>query len=85
MDTAAPVESRFVPASFRAEVRAEMARQGITQSDLATCLNENQPWLSRKLAGRIAMTVDDADRIASVLGLPLHVLLARAEQAGRAL
>lgn len=58
-----------------AEIRAEMARQRLTQGQLAERCKRSQPWLSRRLAGERALTLDDLDVIAVALGVPAVRLL----------
>jgi transcriptional regulator with XRE-family HTH domain len=53
------------------EIRAEMARQRLSQKALAERLGWGQPTLSRRLNGQIALTFDDADAIAGALGVSL--------------
>lgn len=57
------------------EIRVEMARQRLNQSDLAAMLGESQPWVSRRLGGRTPMTVDDLERFAQVLRTTADELL----------
>lgn len=51
------------------EIRLEMTRQGLRQSDLARRLGELDKWVSLRLRGIIPMTLDDLDRIAKALGV----------------
>lgn len=64
------------------EIRAEMARRGITQSTLADRLGENQAWVSRRIASglgiKIPLDLNDVERIADVLNLPAGQLVERA-------
>lgn len=48
-----------------------MARQQITQRQLAERIGESQPWISDRLRGRTDPTVADLDRIAAALGVPV--------------
>ena len=57
-------------------VRAEMARQGRTQRDLAALLGVSQPTVSARLTGRKDFTVAELRRIAAWLGVPLRALIA---------
>ena len=52
-----------------AEVRAIIARQGISASALAARLNESPMWLSRRTRGIVPLTVGDLARIAAALGV----------------
>lgn len=58
-----------------ANVRAELARKGITQSDLAAKLNKSQPFISRRLSGRVAFDVADLASIATVLDVSITALV----------
>lgn len=53
-----------------AEIRAEMGRQRMSQTTLAGKLRRRPDWLSRRLTGRVDLTVADVEAIASVLGVP---------------
>ena len=59
-----------------ANVRAEMARQKISQVKLAETLRVSQPAISRRLSGRVALNVDELARIADILGVPVAELVA---------
>lgn len=56
-------------------IRAEMARQSCTQERLATSLGTTQQFISRRLSGRVAFTVDDLARIADSLNVPMARLV----------
>ena len=58
-----------------AEVRAEMARQRRTQTEVATAAGWKQPYLNRRLTGITALSVDDIESLALVLGVPLSQLV----------
>lgn len=64
-------------------VRAEMARAGLSQTALANRLGRAQTWLSRRLTGEVSWTVADLEDIADVLRTPLDVLIG-AERASKA-
>lgn len=61
-------------------VRAEMARNGLTQGDLATRLNLTQPAVSRRLTGEIPLNVNELATISRVVGVPLGRLVAGSER-----
>jgi len=50
------------------EIRAEMARQHISQRELAERLSWTQTYLWRRLAGRTPISLDDIELIAAALG-----------------
>lgn len=52
-----------------AEVRAELARAGIRQADLADLAEISPQALSRKLHGKTPITVEELLRIAAALNL----------------
>ena len=63
------------------EIRAEMARKGISQSNLAVSLGESQSWLSRRTntgPGRTPLDLNDLERIAAALEVTANDLIVRA-------
>jgi len=62
--------------SVVAEIRAEMARQRISQRTLAAKLGWSQPGLSRRLNADPAPRIDEIERIALALGVPVARFLA---------
>lgn len=69
MDTTTPT------ALVGANVRAEMARRGIVQAQLAAQLGMAQQSLSARLAGRIPFDINELTLVAGVLDVPLGTLL----------
>lgn len=61
-------------------VRAELARNDLTQGDLARHLHITQPAVSRRLAGERAFNVDELAVIARVVGVPMSRLVAGTER-----
>lgn len=61
-----------------------MARQGVSQADLADRLQTGQAHISRKLVGRLEFTTRDLQRIADALGVPVTQFLVTREPAGGA-
>jgi transcriptional regulator with XRE-family HTH domain len=61
--------------NLNGNIRAEMARSGITQGILASRLDMSQSAISRRLIGDADWTVDELVRAAEVLGCPLRALL----------
>lgn len=59
-----------------ANVRAEMARRGLSQVALAEQLGISQSMLSNRLAGKTVFNIDELTRIAGLLDVPLSALLA---------
>jgi predicted XRE-type DNA-binding protein len=58
------------------EVRAWMIRRDVRQETLASALGISQSAMSMRLRGRTRWTVNDLAAAASVLGVPMSVLLA---------
>lgn len=56
-------------------VRAELARGGVSQSVLARKLQRTQQYVSRRLVGNVPFNVDELDQIAQVLGIPVDAFL----------
>lgn len=65
------------------EIRAEMARQRLSQVGLAARLQEqtgrpiHSVWVNRRMTGDVSLTLDDFFAIAEALGLAPDRLLAR--------
>lgn len=59
-----------------ANVRAEMARRGVSQTALADQLGITQTGVSTRLRGKVAFNVDELAAVAAVLEVPVTVLLA---------
>jgi transcriptional regulator with XRE-family HTH domain len=57
-----------------ATVRAEMARQRITQTQMAERLGMSQVAVSRRLLGQVPFDVEELGRVAEILDLPASVL-----------
>lgn len=57
------------------EIRAEMARQRLSQTDLADRLGISQAKLSRALNGKVPLTIDFIQDVADALGVPFAALL----------
>lgn len=60
-----------------AEIRAEMARQSVTQVRLGTLIGKPQTTVSRWVSGAKPLDVDDLDLIAKALGLTVVDLVSR--------
>lgn len=69
-------------AGLAGEVRAEMARQGLTVATVAQGADISPASLSRRLNGSSEFTVAEMFRVAGFLGMTLSDLLRRAESAG---
>ena len=60
-----------------ANVRAEAARRGLRQADLAGSLGVSQETLSRRLTGRVPFDVDELVDVAAALGVDVAELFTR--------
>lgn len=60
-------------------VRAEMARAGVSQIDLAERVGLSQSGLSKRLRGVVPFDVNELDSIATALGVPAVSLLPQPE------
>ena len=58
-----------------ANIRAELARAGVSQSTAAQWIGVTQPAMSARLHARVPFTVDEAIAIAEGLDIPLATLL----------
>lgn len=68
-----------------AEIRAELGRQDLTRQQLAERLGVERMWVYYRLSGETSLRVDDVERIAAALGVPVTQLLpTAAEPAGGA-
>jgi transcriptional regulator with XRE-family HTH domain len=61
-----------------AEIRAEMARQQVTQNALAKKLGVTQPWLWRRVKGDHPISLDDLELIGQGLDMQPEQLIDRA-------
>lgn len=58
-----------------ANVKAEMARRGVSQTTLAAVLGVTQPQVSARLRGVVAFNVNELHAVADFLGVPIEALL----------
>lgn len=61
-------------AKIAANVRAEIARKGLTKNEAGTAIGLTQPAMSRRLRGEVEFSASELDRLAVLLGLPVAVL-----------
>ena len=57
-----------------ANIRAEMARSGLTQQDIAARIGKTRQAVSRRLTGLTEFRLDELEQIADLLGMPLEEL-----------
>lgn len=62
-------------ATVGANVRAEMARKGVTQQQLGAHLGLAQASISARLRGRTAFNVNELHAVAMFLNVPVAALL----------
>lgn len=60
------------------QLRAEMARRRVDTRELAQRVGKSRMWVSRRMTGETALTIDDAHLVADALGIDPSVLLAPA-------
>lgn len=58
-----------------AEIRAEMARQRLSQKEMARRLGWSRAALSRRLTGGTGWSINEADKVAELLGVELRMLV----------
>lgn len=64
-----------------ANVRAEMARNRVTQDQVAEVLGISQPQVSKRLLGEIAFDVVELEVVGQLLGVPASTFLPTPERA----
>lgn len=64
-----------------AEMRAEVARQQLTQSQLGERMSRPQWWVSRRLTGAVPFTTEELVMFAEALGVPVTRFLPDGEAA----
>lgn len=64
-----------LPAFVAREVRAELARQRVTQRQAAEWLGISQPQLGLRLNEEIEFRTSELDRLADALGVPVTTFL----------
>ncbi|TKJ24332.1 hypothetical protein A6V29_04865 [Blastococcus sp. CCUG 61487] len=73
------MDASGLASTVAANVRAELARHGMTAQDLATAIGVTPFYLGRRIGrqqrGAIAIDVDELERIAAVLGVTPEYLL----------
>lgn len=62
------------------EIRVWMARRQMNQSELAARIGVAQSWVSKRLSGTVALSVDDLGAIAEALDVPAWEFLRPAPQ-----
>ncbi|VDG76198.1 Helix-turn-helix [Actinobaculum suis] len=63
-----------------AEIRAEMARQGVTVTEVAAAANVSRNWLSSRINGRVAIRLDDLGLVSQALNIPAYEFVRRASE-----
>lgn len=70
-----------IRADVAAAIRAELARAGITQRELAEKIGKHQTWVSYRATGRVICDVEDLALLAVGLDVPLTTFLPAEERA----
>lgn len=58
------------PQHVRVEIAVWMRRRGMTQEALAGLVGHEQTWVSKRLTGRVAISIDDLEKFGKALGVP---------------
>ena len=70
--------NRRLAEHVRAELRAEMGRQGLTGSDVAHRMGTYPQWINRRVNGKGRIDLDDLEAIARALNISAAQLVAGA-------
>lgn len=65
----------MVQSHVEANVRAEMARHGKNQTDIAELLDTSRESVRRRLRGHVSFRIDELQKIAVYLGVPVADLI----------
>lgn len=65
-----PITPRTLSEVVAANIRAEVARAGLSQADLAREFGVPASWVSTRYRGKARWSLDDMQRVADLLGLP---------------
>lgn len=71
--------------SLSAEIRSEMGRQRVRQSDVASKANIHRNTFGRKCRGEAPFTLGEAAQVADALGVDVTELIGRAESGAHAM
>jgi hypothetical protein len=63
--------------SIAGEVRAELARQHVSDAEVAACLGQNQQWFNRRKNGQVAFRADELAVVAAYLGVEVGQFFGR--------
>ena len=64
--------SAVLAASVAAEIRAEMARQQVSQQHIADALGVSRQAVSRRITGEVPWDIAEMSKVAAALGVPVH-------------
>lgn len=67
-----------------ANVKAEMARRGISQEEVSRALGLTQPQVSRRLAGRVEFSASEVPKLSELLDVSVASLFGEANASTRA-
>lgn len=71
VDTSTRLASDYVAG----QLRAEAARQSIKPAELARRMGKEHTWVSRRMAGRFIIALDEIPLFAAELGVPISYFL----------
>lgn len=74
-------ESHSLTEGLAAELRAELARRQLTYAELARRTDIGVGYVGIRMRGESPWTLEDLERVAHVLDLPLTTLIAMGERA----
>lgn len=57
--------------SIATEVKVWMARRRMTQAELGRAAGHDQTWISKRLSGKVPMTVEDLLDLSAALDVPV--------------
>jgi transcriptional regulator with XRE-family HTH domain len=75
--TALPVQQSSFADEVAANIRAEAARRGVLQSQIAAALGLSQSGISGRYRGRIEWSLNEIEAVAHILGTTTSDLLVR--------
>lgn len=75
-----PFRVRGLAEIVAANIRSELARDDLSQEDLAAILCRSRAAISRRINGSVAWSLEDVGKIAEILGMRPHELLERAHR-----
>jgi len=75
MSETVSVKTRSLRDQVAEEIRVTLARRRLSATELARRMGVSQSYLARRMTGAQPLDLDDLDRIADALGVPVRQLL----------